>query len=108
LYFVRTYTEAEDAGQAALASLAVLFYLRAVVGGLGHAVYTGTTGAALGFARETTSRFLKVVVPPIGLVLAMCQHATWNLFATAMPSLLKTLHVSGALYLFVFAPFVSL
>jgi RsiW-degrading membrane proteinase PrsW (M82 family) len=108
LYFVRAYTEAEDAGQAAVASLAVLFYLRAIIGGLGHAVYTGTTGAALGFARETSSTFLKVVVPPIGLFLAMCQHATWNLFATAMPGLLKSLHVSGALYLFVFAPLVSL
>jgi RsiW-degrading membrane proteinase PrsW (M82 family) len=104
LYFVRTYSEAESEGEAGLASLAVLFYLRVVVGGLAHAVYTATTGAGLGYAGETSSRLLKVLAPLVALILAICQHATWNLLSTSLPPLLQSLQVGGAAYLLLVAP----
>jgi protease PrsW len=104
LYFVRTYTEAETEGETGLAALAVLFYLRVVVGGLAHAVYTATTGAGLGYAGETSSRVLKVVVPTVALGVAIAQHATWNLLSTTLPPLLQSLQVGGAAYLLVIAP----
>lgn len=104
LYFVRTYSEAETEGETGLAALAVLFYLRVIVGGLAHAVYTATTGAGLGYAGETSSRLLKVFVPLIALIVAMTQHATWNLLSTTLPPLLQSLQVGGGAYLLLVAP----
>ena len=83
LYFGRVYLEG------GLVGLGVLFYVRVVLGGLAHALYTGTTGAALGYAREAGNRLLAVVVPPLGFALAVVQHATWNFAASALlPTLL--------------------
>src|SRR5215210_3780890 len=49
LYFGRTYQEDGIIG------VGVLFYFRVILGGFGHALYTGTTGAAIGLAREMTN-----------------------------------------------------
>jgi RsiW-degrading membrane proteinase PrsW (M82 family) len=57
-----------------------VFYLRGILGGLaGHAAFTATTGAGLGYARETGSRFMKGFSPLLGLSLAIGQHFCWNL-----------------------------
>lgn len=83
VYFGRQYAEG------GLRDLALIVVLRAVLGGFGHALYTGTLGAAVGFARETQNNFLKVVMPLIGYCLAMAQHAAWNLFAgVVIPALI--------------------
>jgi protease PrsW len=87
LYFGRVYLEG------GLVGLGVLFYVRVILGGFGHALYTGTTGAALGFARETNNQFLGVLVPVLGYVLAIAQHAAWNLIAGAvLPAVLPDLN----------------
>jgi RsiW-degrading membrane proteinase PrsW (M82 family) len=73
IYFGRAYFDAGVIG------LGFLFVLRAVLGGFGHALYTATFGASLGWARSRygvgKARFL---VPAAGLALAMLQHALWN------------------------------
>ncbi len=78
LYFGRVYLEGGIIG------LGVLFYIRVILGGFAHALYTGTTGAALGFARETNNAALVVLVPVAGYALAIFQHATWNFVAGAL------------------------
>ncbi len=45
------------------------------LGSLGHAVYTGVFGAALGLATWITNRALKVVVSIAGLLLAILLHS---------------------------------
>jgi RsiW-degrading membrane proteinase PrsW (M82 family) len=77
LYFSRAYVGDDDWPGGPIALL-VIFYMRAVLGGLGHAAYTATTGAGLGYARETAAPALKVVVPIGAFLLAMVQHSLWN------------------------------
>lgn len=73
LYFGSAYI---DEG---LTAFGALFAVRAVIDGFGHALYTGTTGAAMGWARERHRRGkLRFIVPVIGLCLAIFQHFLWN------------------------------
>jgi protease PrsW len=91
-----------------LVGLGVLFYLRVILGGFGHALYTGTTGAGLGFARETTHRWLIPIIIPAAYIMAVFQHASWNfLGATLMPSLLPE-DLNPLILLFVVMPLTSL
>jgi RsiW-degrading membrane proteinase PrsW (M82 family) len=83
VYFGRQYAEG------GITDLALIVVLRAVLGGFGHALFTGTTGAAVGYARETQNNFLKVIMPLVGYCLAIALHSAWNLFAgTIIPSLI--------------------
>lgn len=60
-------------------ALGELFIVRLVIDGFGHAQYTGTTGAALGWARSRYHHGVgRVVVPVIGFGLAVLQHVLWN------------------------------
>src|SRR5262245_36029043 len=73
LYFGSAYIEK------GFAAFGVLFIVRAVIDGFGHALYTGTTGAAIGWARERHRQgTMRYVVPFIGLCLAIFQHFLWN------------------------------
>ena len=49
----------------------------ALFGFAGHALYTGTFGAFLGLARQTSRRWARVLLPLLGLLLAILAHA-WN------------------------------
>jgi protease PrsW len=101
LYFGRVYLEG------GLIGLGVLFYIRIILGGFGHALYTATTGAALGFARETRNPFITLIVPPLGYAFAILQHAAWNFIAGALlPSVLPDMH--PLLLLFVVMPLESI
>jgi RsiW-degrading membrane proteinase PrsW (M82 family) len=98
LYFGRTL---QSDG---LVGLGMLFYLRVILGGFGHALYTGTTGAGLGFARETPHKWLIPIVVPGAYILGVLQHASWNfLGATVVPALLPD-DVNPLLLLFVVMP----
>jgi RsiW-degrading membrane proteinase PrsW (M82 family) len=73
LYFGAAYAEG------GLRDFGELFVARSVIDGFGHAVYTGTFGAAVGWAREQPDRGRGLVaVPVIGYVLAVVQHMLWN------------------------------
>ncbi|HET8626834.1 MAG TPA: PrsW family intramembrane metalloprotease, partial [Thermomicrobiales bacterium] len=82
LYFGQAYLAS------GLAGLSQLFLARAIVGGLGHALYTGTTGAAVGWARGRHGRGpLRFVVPVAGWALAVFQHFLWNAGTVAIAAL---------------------
>jgi RsiW-degrading membrane proteinase PrsW (M82 family) len=65
------------------AGLAISFTLRGVMSPFSHPLFTGATGIGLGLARQTHRRWVKVIAPPIGLLVAMGLHATWNAGASA-------------------------
>jgi protease PrsW len=71
-----------------LGGLGQLFLAREVFGGLGHALYTGTIGAAVGWARLRYGRgWLRLIVPVAGWALAVIQHSLWNSSLTALAPL---------------------
>jgi RsiW-degrading membrane proteinase PrsW (M82 family) len=91
-----------------LVGLGVLFYMRVILGGFGHALYTGTTGAGIGLARETTHRWLIPILVIGGYILAIIQHASWNFIgATLVPEMLPE-DTSAAFLLFVVMPVTTL
>lgn len=101
LYFGRTLQENGFVG------LGVLFYLRVMLGGFGHALYTGTTGAGIGYARETHRTWLIPILVPGAYVLGILQHAAWNfLAATVVPALLPD-DLNPLVLLFVVMPITT-
>lgn len=79
LYLGRGYI---DGG---IGELGQLFLAREAFGGLGHALYTGTTGAAVGWARSRYGRgTLRFIVPIGGWGLAVAQHSLWNFGAATL------------------------
>ena len=73
VYFGRAYLEG------GAETLGMLFVARVALGGFGHALYTATTGAAVGWARSQYGRgWLRFFVPVIGWSLAVLQHFLWN------------------------------
>jgi hypothetical protein len=98
LYFGRIYQ------QEGIVGLGVLFYLRVMLNGFGHALYTGTTGAGLGFARETSKKWLIPIIVPLAYMLGVLQHAAWNfLAATVVPAFLPE-DINPLILLFVVMP----
>jgi RsiW-degrading membrane proteinase PrsW (M82 family) len=53
-------------------------WLRGVVGGAKHAVFTATAGAALGRARVVRANVTRVELAVAGLAGAVAQHVLWN------------------------------
>jgi len=53
-------------------------YLRGLVAGLDHALFTATVGAGLGYVREVRSTAARVLVPVAALGAAVAQHVAWN------------------------------
>jgi RsiW-degrading membrane proteinase PrsW (M82 family) len=72
-YFAEAYLEG------GVRALGELFLIRSVINGLGHIVYTGLTGAAVGWARGRYGRgWLRLVVPALGWSAAVLAHGLWN------------------------------
>lgn len=73
LYFGSFYLEG------GLIGLGFGFFIRSVMGGFAHAIFTASTGAAIGWARGRYGRgAARFFVPVGGLLLAILQHALWN------------------------------
>ncbi len=70
------------AGQPDAASLLFLFFLRAFLFGMLHALFTGLTGVGLALGRFSSSPLMKLVWPILGLAAAMATHGLHNYFAT--------------------------
>lgn len=82
LYFGQAYY------QGGLAELSQLFVARAVLGGFGHALYTATTGAGVGWARgRDRGSIARWIAPVFGWSLAVFQHFLWNTGAIALGAL---------------------
>jgi RsiW-degrading membrane proteinase PrsW (M82 family) len=73
LYFGAAYIEDGASG------LGELFVARSIVDGFGHAAYTATFGAAVGWARTRYDQRRGIVaIPLLAFVLAVVQHMLWN------------------------------
>ena len=73
LYFV---------GQTTPSELFLLFFLRAFVFGMLHALFTGLVGVGLALGKFSRNPTLRIAWPLIGLALAIFTHALHNFFAT--------------------------
>lgn len=83
-YFGQAYA---DGGAS---SVGALFVVRSLINGLGHAVWTSFTGAAVGWARDRHGRgVLRAIVPVIGWAAAVLGHAIWNLCAAIVIGILS-------------------
>lgn len=100
-YFVDAYN------RGGFGALGESFYVRAVLGGFGHAAYTAFTGAGLGWARESRSTLVKLGAPIGGWTVAVLFHFLWNGIATIILGLL-TRAVSTQVGLFLVTPFIAL
>ncbi len=59
-------------------------WVRGILAGLKHAVFTATIGAGLGWVRQTAhDRPHRLAVPLLAFGAAILQHAVWNLVASA-------------------------
>ncbi|CCH77493.1 putative membrane protein [Nostocoides japonicum T1-X7] len=62
--------------------LAATFVLRGVFSPFAHPIFTCMTGIGIGIAATSGSRWLRVVAPLAGYLLAVLAHSMWNLAAT--------------------------
>lgn len=70
------------AGQTDPEGLIFLFFLRAFVFGMLHALFTGLFGVGLALGKFSSRPIMKLLWPIIGMALAMITHALHNYFAT--------------------------
>lgn len=73
-YFLGAFFEGGWAGWG------VVVFLRAIIFGLNHALFTAVTGAALGYSRYALSRLKRLLAPFVGLGVAILLHAIHNGF----------------------------
>lgn len=69
-------------GQPDAASLIALFFLRAFIFGMLHALFTGLFGVGLALGRFSANPMFKLSWPMLGLAAAMFTHGLHNYFAT--------------------------
>jgi RsiW-degrading membrane proteinase PrsW (M82 family) len=55
-----------------------VFILRGTLAPFSHPLFTSLTGIGLGLARQSKNTFVKVVVPFLGLAMAIGLHGIWN------------------------------
>ncbi len=87
-------------------ALATVFVVRCVVSPFAHPLFTGVTGAALGFAARSRRPVARLVVPVAGFAVAVGLHAAWNL--SALSGLSGFLGVFVAVQVPIFAACVAL
>ncbi|MBV9210007.1 MAG: PrsW family intramembrane metalloprotease [Acidobacteria bacterium] len=58
-----------------------LFILRGAIAPFSHPLFTSMTGIGLGWARQSNNKAIKILMPLIGLGLAMTLHFLWNFTA---------------------------
>ncbi len=67
---------------AGFGAVAVLFFVRIVMTGFAHPLFTAMTGIGLGVGARTADRWVRWCAPLAGLLVAMMLHGTWNLMVT--------------------------
>ncbi|MBA3767431.1 MAG: PrsW family intramembrane metalloprotease, partial [Acidobacteria bacterium] len=60
----------------------ILFIIRGGMAAFSHPLFTSMTGIGLGWARQSNSKAIKLLMPVIGFGLAMFLHALWNFSAS--------------------------
>src|SRR5437588_334369 len=62
--------------QAGAGVLTFTFILRGMAAPFSHPLFTSMTGIGLGWSRQSTNGFVKIVMPVLDFLVAMCMHAT--------------------------------
>jgi RsiW-degrading membrane proteinase PrsW (M82 family) len=57
-------------------------WVRGILAGLKHAVFTGTTGAGLGWTPAVPGWRARIAIPLVALLAAIAQHVVWNAVAS--------------------------
>jgi len=70
-----------------LAAFTVIFFLRTILGGLGHASFTAMTGLGVGIAAESRNMLVKIVSPIGGWMAAMGLHFLHNFLVSFLGGL---------------------
>jgi RsiW-degrading membrane proteinase PrsW (M82 family) len=60
------------------AGLARSIYLRGVLAGTNHAIFTATIGAGIGWTRRTPSAGVRMTTLAAAVIAALAQHVAWN------------------------------
>jgi RsiW-degrading membrane proteinase PrsW (M82 family) len=68
--------------QGGYAGLARGVWVRTILAGLKHAVFTATIGAGLGWMQSAPHRRARLVVPLLAVAAAIVQHVIWNAVAS--------------------------
>ena len=72
----------ESGALAGVKAVLLIFFLRIVITGFAHPLFTGMTGIGLGVAARAADRRIRWSAPVAGLLVAMMVHGTWNLMLT--------------------------
>ncbi|MBI3943257.1 MAG: PrsW family intramembrane metalloprotease [Chloroflexi bacterium] len=80
VYFTSAYRVSGWAG------VGSLVFLRTILFGLNHAVFTAVTGAGIGYARLSVDKFGRFAVPILAYFSALTLHSMHNFFATLAES----------------------
>ncbi|UUN31243.1 PrsW family intramembrane metalloprotease [Streptomyces sp. FIT100] len=81
LYLGTAFGEDQEFGHSGFASVtAATFFVRIVMSPFAHPLFTVLTGIGFGIAANTPHRrrFVRTVLPLLGLAMAMAMHALWN------------------------------
>lgn len=78
LYYAGAYTGGADFGPGGLGSASTLFVVRGIFSPFAHPLFTSAIGVAAGLAVTRRSRWLGVVLLPVGYAVAVALHAVWN------------------------------
>ncbi|WP_088998163.1 PrsW family intramembrane metalloprotease [Micromonospora echinofusca] len=68
-----------------------IFIVRILLFGFAHPLFTSMTGVGLGIAARAADRWVRVLAPLAGLLLAMMLHGLWNLLPTLTQATGETL-----------------
>ncbi|MCX4389215.1 PrsW family intramembrane metalloprotease [Micromonospora peucetia] len=68
-----------------------IFIVRILLFGFAHPLFTSMTGVGLGIAARAANRWVRVLAPIAGLLLAMMLHGLWNLLPTLTQATGETL-----------------
>ncbi|MGB0383574.1 MAG: PrsW family intramembrane metalloprotease [Ardenticatenaceae bacterium] len=96
-YFLDAYS------QGGWESWGILVFMRAIIFGLNHALFTSAFGAGLGYARYALNPFTRRIAPLLGLLLAIMLHAIHNFFVSVPNAELLCLVSLAADYLGIIA-----
>ena len=93
--------------QGGMAAFTIIFFLRTILGGLGHATFTAMTGVGVGVASESRNVLIKVIAPIGGWMAAMGLHFLHNFLVSFLGGLGLILKL-GVFFTFDFLFFVLL
>jgi len=78
LYFAGAYVGGPDFGKGGIGAATGLFVVRGVFSPFAHPLFTSMTGIGVGIAVISRRRWVRIVAPLAGYLVAVALHASWN------------------------------